>query len=56
VRDRDFYKMVHAGGLHNQIQSDWPEIRAGGAKESAQELRNLLERYQDATGVEPIWD
>lgn len=56
VKDPDFYRMVNAGGLQNQIQSDWPEIRAGNAKESEGLLRELLERYEHCTRVAPTWD
>ena len=56
VRDPDFYRMVHGDHLRGQIQADYAEIRAGGAPESARELRELVERYEDATGVSPRWD
>jgi hypothetical protein len=56
VRDPNFYRMLNMGGHQNQIQSDWPEIRAGGAEESDRLLRDMLERYEDSTGVQPIWD
>lgn len=56
VKDPTFYKMLNAGAHRNEIQSDWPEIKAGGAQESAKLLQELLERYEDVTGVSPIWD
>lgn len=56
IRDPEFYRMLNAGHLQNQIQSDYPEIRSGGARESEELLRDLVERYEDATGVQPVWD
>jgi uncharacterized lipoprotein YehR (DUF1307 family) len=38
------------------IKADWPEIRAGGAEESAKLLRDLVDQYEEITGVAPIWD
>jgi hypothetical protein len=56
IRDPDFYRMVNASAHRNELQADWPEIRAGGAPESRKLLAELMERYEDATGQEPIWD
>ncbi len=56
VRDRDFYRMLNASQYEGQIRADWPEIQAGGARESAKLLKDLSEQYEDATGVSPIWD
>lgn len=56
VKDPDFYRMVNAGGMQNEIQSDWPEIRAGNSPEGEKQLRELLERYEHCTRVTPIWD
>ena len=56
VRDPNFYRTINAGHLRNQIESDWPEIRAGGAKESRELLADMVEHYEDATGVKVLWD
>jgi hypothetical protein len=56
VRDPAFYKMLNMGGHRAAIEADWPEIRAGGAQDSAKTLHEMAERYEDATGVAPIWD
>jgi hypothetical protein len=56
VTDPEFYKMCHATGDMGAIKADWPEIRAGGAKESEQLLRDLVDQYEEITGVAPIWD
>ena len=56
VKDRDFYRMVHGTQYESQIRADWPEIQAGGAEDSAKLLRDLIEQYENATGVQPFWD
>jgi len=56
INDPEFYEMVNGTQYADQIQSDWPEIQNGGADETAQLLRDLVEQYTDATGVEPEWD
>ena len=56
VKDHDFYRMLNAGQYESQIKADWPEIRNGGAEDSAKLLRELVEQYEDATGAQPIWD
>ena len=56
VNDPAFFRMCHATGDMSVIKADWPEIRAGGAEESAKLLRDLLSQYEEITGVEPIWD
>lgn len=56
IKDPNFYRILNMGGYRNQIQSDYPEIRAGGADESARLLREMVEQYEDATGVSPVWD
>jgi hypothetical protein len=56
VKDPDFYRMLNAGTYRGQIQADYPEIRAGGASESRKLLADLIEQYEDATGVQPVWD
>lgn len=56
IEDPEFYEMVNGTQYADQIQADWPEIQAGGATETAQLLRDLIEQYTDATGVEPEWD
>lgn len=56
VRDPDFYAMTNMGSHHNQIESDWPEIREGRALESSALLHEMVEHYEDITGVSPVWD
>ena len=56
IQDPEFYELVHGTQYADQIQSDWPEIEAGGAQESANLLRDMIEQYTDATGIEPEWD
>ena len=56
VEDPSFYRMLNAGGDEGAIRADYPEIRAGGAKESARTLHDLVSQYEEVTGVQPIWD
>ena len=56
VNDPSFYKMLNAGGDEGAIRADYPEIRAGGAKDSARLLHDLVSQYEEVTGVSPIWD
>lgn len=56
IQDPEFYEMVNGIQYADQIQADWPEIENGGAQESARLLRDLVEQYTDATGIEPEWD
>ena len=56
VNDPGFYKMLNAGGDEGAIRADYPEIRAGGAKDSARLLHDLVSQYEEVTGVSPIWD
>ena len=56
IEDPEFYEMVNGTQYSDQIQADWPEIENGGAPETAQLLRDLVEQYTDATGIEPEWD
>lgn len=56
VNDPEFWEMVNGTQYADQIQADWPEIQEGRAEESANLLRELIEQYTDATGIEPEWD
>jgi hypothetical protein len=56
VKDPDFYRICNATGDRAVIQGDWPEIRGGGAQESAKLLRDLVDQYEEITGVSPVWD
>lgn len=56
VEDHSFYQMLNQNHLESQIRADWPEIRAGGAQESASLLRDMLQQYEDITGESPVWD
>lgn len=55
IDDPRFYQLINATGHRNQIQSDWPEIRSGGARESADLLHEMIDQYEYVTGVSPIW-
>jgi hypothetical protein len=56
VKDPDFYKMCHAQADAGMIKADYAEIRAGGARESAKLLHDLVDQYEEITGRAPIWD
>lgn len=56
VEDPEFFAMLHATGDAAAIRADWPEIRAGGAKESARLLHDLVAQYEEVTGNQPIFD
>ncbi len=56
VEDHSFYQMLNQDHMESQIRADWPEIRAGGAQESANLLRDMLQQYEDITGESPVWD
>ena len=56
VEDPEFYRLCHAGGDEQMIRADWPEIRAGGAPESGRVLRDLLDQYEEVTGIQPVFD
>lgn len=56
VKDPDFYRIVNATADRGAIQADWPEIRNGGAMETRRLLADLVDQYEDATGLRPIWD
>ena len=56
VKDPNFYRMLNMGSYRGQIQADYPEIRAGGAEDSAKLLQEMIEQYEDITGVSPTWD
>ena len=56
VNDPDFYRMCHATGDMAAIKADWPEIRGGGAEDSRKLLADLVDQYEEITGVAPIWD
>ena len=56
IQDPEFYRLLNMGSYEGQIQADWPEIQGGGAPESAKLLQEMVEQYQDATGITPTWD
>jgi hypothetical protein len=56
VKDPDFYRLCHATGDSAVIKADYPEIQAGGAKQSAKLLHDLVDQYEEITGQTPIWD
>jgi hypothetical protein len=55
VESSDFFLMVNSPH-EDQIRADYPEIRAGGAPESAAILKDLADQYEYNTGIRPSWD
>lgn len=55
VHDPDFYATLNAGQYESQIQADWPEIQAGGGGESRKLLEEMLQQYEEVTGISPQW-
>jgi hypothetical protein len=55
IKDPDFYQMLNMGSYEGQIMADFPEIAAGGGGESRKILEEMLEHYEEVTGVEPVW-
>lgn len=55
VEDPEAYAITGMAGYESQIRADWPEIQAGGAPESRKLLQELVEQYEEATGVRPRW-
>ena len=56
VNDPEAYEITGMSGYESQIRADWPEIQAGGAKESRKLLEELVEQYEEVTGVKPRWN
>jgi hypothetical protein len=56
INDPNFYRMLNAAGDEDALRADYPEIRSGGAQESARLLHDLISQYEEVTGVCPIWD
>ncbi|QDH91722.1 portal protein [Mycobacterium phage Phrappuccino] len=56
VEDPGFYQMLNMGQYESQIRADWPEIRNGGAKDSADLLRDMVQQFEDITGKTVQWD
>lgn len=55
VNDPEAYAITGMAGYESQIRADWPEIQAGGAPESRKLLEELVEQYEEVTGVRPRW-
>jgi hypothetical protein len=55
VSDPGFWATVNMEQYEGQVQADWPEIQAGGARESRAILDEALEQYEEATGITPQW-
>lgn len=55
VNDPEAYAITGMSGYESQIRADWPEIQAGGAKESRRLLEELVEQYEEVTGLTPRW-
>ena len=55
VEDPEFYQALNMTAYEDEIRADWPEIKAGGAPQSARLLKEMLEGYEDIFGVEPVW-
>ncbi len=56
VHDPEAYAITGMGGYEAQIRADWPEIQAGGASGSRKLLEELLEQYEEVTGVRVDWN
>jgi hypothetical protein len=56
VNDPESYFLTNMGGYEAQIRADWPEIQAGGAPDSRKLLEELVEQYEEVTGITPRWD
>jgi hypothetical protein len=56
VNDPESYVLTNMGGYEAQIRADWPEIQAGGAPDSRKLLEELVEQYEEVTGITPRWD
>ena len=56
VNDPESYALTNMGGYEAQIRADWPEIQAGGAPDSRKLLEELVEQYEEVTGITPRWD
>jgi hypothetical protein len=57
VEDPGFYQMLNMPQYEGQIRADFADIAAGkaGDSESSGLLNEMLERYEDLTGVQPQW-
>jgi hypothetical protein len=55
VNDPKFYRALNMSTYKGQIQADWPEILAGGAKDSKLVLNDMLAQFYEIFGVEPEW-
>ena len=55
VHDPDFYATLNAGAYEFQIRADWPEIQAGGGGESRKLLEEMIQQYEEVTGITPRW-
>jgi len=53
VHSQEFYAIIHAQAYESQLMADWPEIVNGGAPQSRQILDQLIEEYEQVTGVKP---
>ena len=55
IRDPNFYAVCNAQADQHVIEADFPAIVAGQAPEAARLLDELLEMYEEATGIRPYW-
>ena len=55
VNDPEAYAITGMGAYESQIRADWPEIQSGGAPDSRKLLEEMVEQYEEATGVRPRW-
>jgi hypothetical protein len=55
VHDPDFYATLNAGAYESQIRADWPEIQSGGGGESRKLLEEMVQQYEEVTGITPRW-
>jgi hypothetical protein len=52
IRDPEFWAITNMQNYEGQIQADFPEIMDGGASQSRQLLKEAVEMYEMALGVE----
>ena len=56
VNDPESYVLTNMQSYEDQIRADWPEIQSGGAPDSRKLLEELVEQYEEVTGITPRWN
>ena len=59
VENPNTYHLLGMGGVQGQLQADFPDIMAGESTDTTDDSKEILEdmlrRYENETGVRPIW-